>query len=337
MKALHQGLSRVADQIAQTANQSASQIAALAGNVDSLATQVVEAHAKADAAVGAGAQAVEQHLAALDERIRVVERTAYSSASALDHTMENVERLKAEKDSVEAEMRQQSAAVTQMKDVFDHLNARISASEGEYGSALTRVEEAVSRLQSATSREDAVAPLDRRLSSIEHVLSDIMNRMEHTEQSSANANGGVEQGLRELAAGFEASDRHNRESIRELQTAMQDTAAKLVAMENTLAAAQAEAAATNAAAAAAKAAEPRQPVFDTPAFAEHAPPMHDSIHDFAPPPPFASEADFAQDDVPPPPFGDAFDPAPAAEAAGEDPSWPRRAARRAPPPPTPSS
>jgi localization factor PodJL len=317
IKALHQGLSRVADQIAQTANQSASQIASLAGNVDSLASQVAEAHAKADAAIGAGTQGLEQHLAALDERIRVVERTAYSSASALDHTMENVERLKAEKDSAEAELRQHSAAMAQMKEVFDHLGARISASESENAGAIGRIEEAVSRLQSATSQQDAVAPLDRRLSSIEHVLSDIMNRMEHTEQTSANANGGLEQSLRDLASGLEASDRHNRASIHELQNAVQDTASKLAAMENMLAASQAEAAA---AAAAAKAAEPRPPVFDTPSFAEHAPPMHDGAYDFAPPPPFASEApDFAHDDMPPPPpFGDQFESSPSGEHAGEE-------------------
>src|SRR3954463_2146040 len=74
VKALHQGLSRVADQIAQTASQSASQIAALAGNLDSLTTQVVEANDRSGAAaqtVEAHAQAVEPRFVALDERLRV--------------------------------------------------------------------------------------------------------------------------------------------------------------------------------------------------------------------------------------------------------------------------
>src|SRR6185312_2520330 len=61
IKALHQGLSRVADQIAQTASQSASQMAALAGNVDSLTTQVVEAHERS----GTAAQTIEAHAQAV--------------------------------------------------------------------------------------------------------------------------------------------------------------------------------------------------------------------------------------------------------------------------------
>jgi localization factor PodJL len=227
VKALHLGLSRVAEQIAQTANQSASQIAALATNVDSLTMQVVAASEKAEAV----AQAVEANVTAVDERIRVVERSACSSASTLDHTMETVERLKAHKESVENEVRQQSAAVSQLKDNLDQLSGRIAASESEH----TRLDDAIARLHAQYTDN----PLDQRLSGIEHVLTDIMNRVEQAERTTATTHGTVEQTMRELAAGFEAGDQRNRDTIRQLQSAVEDATDKIAAVEEKLTAAHA--------------------------------------------------------------------------------------------------
>jgi localization factor PodJL len=290
VKALHQGLSRVADQISQTANQSASQIAALAGNMDALATQVADAHAKADAALSAGHEAVEQNFVALDERLRVVERTAFSSASAIDHTMEHVEQLKADKDGVQNDVRQHAAAVAQVKDVFDHLNDRIaamekdrasfaahaSAAEDENAAAIARLTEAVNRLEDHTASN----PVDRRLQSIEHVLSDMMSRMEHSERANATSNN-FEQALRDVAAGFESAERRNNEIVRELQAAMQETADKIAAVESRLAAPPKP-----------EPAQPAHPIFDAPSFENDLPPTHAAD--------FASAPAFAQDLEPPP-------------------------------------
>ncbi|HEY1961512.1 MAG TPA: hypothetical protein VGG69_03755 [Rhizomicrobium sp.] len=303
VKALHQGLSRVADQIAQTANQSASQIAALAGNVDSLATQVADAHAKADAALSTGHEAVEQHFAALDERLRVVERTAFSSASAIDHTMENVEQLKAEKETVHGDVRQHGAAISQMKDVFEHLNDRIAAVENDKASVLAHVSEAesenaaaIARLTEAVNRlEDHAAsnPVDRRLQGIEHVLSDMMTRMEQSERT-GTASSNFEQALRDVAAGFESAERRNNETVRELQNAVHDAAEKIAAVESRLAAPPKP-----------DPAQPRQPIFDTPRFEDDAAPMHDAD--------FASAPAFAQQIEPPPAFAQDLEPPPFAE------------------------
>lgn len=226
VKALHQGLSRVADQIAQTASQSAAQIAALADNVDSLASQVVAASEKTDEV----ALASETRFAALDDRLRVAERTAFTSASALDHTMENVERLRAMHDSLEVEVRQHATLMEQAKDDSDRLNATVADNVNEQAAAVARVEEAVERLQA----ENASDPLDLRLSGIEHVLTDIMGRLEQAEQVNANAGGTMEQTLRDLATGFETADERNRETIRELQSAVQDAATKIAAVEKKL-------------------------------------------------------------------------------------------------------
>jgi localization factor PodJL len=362
VKALHQGLSRVADQIASTASQSAEQIAALAGNMDSLATQVVEARERTEAT----AQAVETHFTSLDERLRVVERTAFSSASAIDHTMENVENLKASSDTIESETRRHGAAIAQMKDVFDHLNARIAAAE-QQDSAIEHLQASISNIEASVSTveasvsavrasvstvetsisnveafvsnveasvstveasvsavkasvseveasvartdetiadlraQDSTAPLDHRLQGIEHVLSDIMSRLEYSERNSASQTGTVEQTLRELSAGFEAADRRNRETINELQLALQQAAVKISAVEEKAAApVPPHSAAPEPAAAPA---EPAQPIFDAPPFAEHLASPESDTSDFATP--FAAEHDDIHDDLPPA-FGEPF-------------------------------
>src|ERR1700744_6768871 len=48
VKGLHQGLSRLAEQISHTANQSADQIAALAGNVENVTGKLIEARSEAE-------------------------------------------------------------------------------------------------------------------------------------------------------------------------------------------------------------------------------------------------------------------------------------------------
>jgi len=307
VKALHEGLSRVADQIAQTASQSAAQIAALADNVDSIATQLAETRQTTDAtaqATDATAQAVEARFASLDERLRVVERSAFSSASALDHTMENVETLRAIKDSLEAELRQHSTALSQVQESFEQFRAHSSIDESTRAGALANLEERFSELQS----QHAENPLDLRLQGIEHVLSDIMSRLERAERSSADTSGNVEQSLRELALGFETADRQSRETVRDLQTAVEDTAAKLAAVEDKLLA-RIEAAVQPPAPPA-----PPQPQQFQPQPSEPAPPPQ-PILDLPPFPEFAAESshiDFVPEPVEPfspPEAGDPFAPA----------------------------
>src|ERR1700744_68367 len=78
VKGLHQGLSRLADQIGQTASQSATQISSLAGNLEQLATRLGEARADAEAATRA-----------LEERVATVEDSAESHAAALDRVQQS--------------------------------------------------------------------------------------------------------------------------------------------------------------------------------------------------------------------------------------------------------
>jgi len=276
-----EGIDTRLDQIAQTANQSTSQIALLTGNIDSLTDRLVETREKADGI----AEGIDARLASLDERVRVVERTAFSSASALDHTMENVERLRAAQDSAQAEAQLHAAAAGEIQDGLKRLDDRISANESEAKGALTRVEEALAQLQS----QQAGDPVEHRLQGIEHVLADLTSRVEQNERANADTSGRIEQTLRELSAGLEAADQRNRQAIEQLQTALHESEVKIRAIESkTPAAAQPE--------------KPAEPILDMPALPD-ALPLHDTDDHFSPPPfPFEESApDHAE-----PAFGDSF-------------------------------
>ena len=139
VKALHQGLSRLADQISQTAGQSASQISSLANNLENVAGRVGQARHDALAAT----QALEARLAALDERVHTLEKTAQVNANTIERALEAIDTQK-----------------------------RIPSD------AIARMEDSVRRLE-----ERGPDPaLDRRLSGIERTLADVVGRIEPEEK-----------------------------------------------------------------------------------------------------------------------------------------------------------
>jgi len=81
VKGLHQGLTRLADQVGTTANQSASQISMVAGNLDQVAARLAEVRADS-----------ENSAQTLDQRLSTVERLAHSGADAIDHAVERLEQ-----------------------------------------------------------------------------------------------------------------------------------------------------------------------------------------------------------------------------------------------------
>jgi localization factor PodJL len=116
IKALHQGLSRLADQITATANSSASQVGQLTANLEQLAGRVSQARIDSeeadralearinDATVALGsrldaigrsldaqAAAVDPSFAAVDTRLSAAEKTAQFNTNALDHALEKIE------------------------------------------------------------------------------------------------------------------------------------------------------------------------------------------------------------------------------------------------------
>lgn len=142
VKALHQGLSRLADQISQTANQSATQISALANNLETVAGRVGQA--RHDSLVAT--QALETRLATIDERVRTLEAATHSNADTIDRALE----------AIESQKRPNSTSIE----------------------AVVRLEDSVRRLE----QRSVDPGIDRRLSGIEKTLADVVAHIEPQEE-----------------------------------------------------------------------------------------------------------------------------------------------------------
>jgi localization factor PodJL len=360
VKALHQGLSRLADQVSQTANHSATQIAALAGNVEQLASKLIEARGD-----------LEQTSRALDERVATAEANARQAEIQARLQIDTLEKaiaaipargdieglahaLEDRVGAVESRVQEAERAAQARADSFDKVLTSIGDSEDARKRLETELQRHVSGLQQLNDTldqlsarvtvdsaaaagtmarlEQSVAKLEarsddpeHRLHGIENALSDIVARLESTERNTIGAAGAVEEGLRNLAMRVDAADKRHREAVAELRTAVTEATGRL---EVTDAQAPSPPPAS---------AQPAQPHFDLPPFPdqqgqgfENQPPT------FAAQPPqpeaepvFAAETPFGAHS-----FGvDPFAPSAAqpADAAGEESflAAARRAARTA--------
>lgn len=209
VKGLHSGLSRLADRIAETANQSAGQIASLTGNIESVADKVNATRNEA----GSHTQALSERVAAFEELIRAVERAAMASADKAEAALAAAETLR-RKD--ESDAQHQTAALTQLSDTLDKLASRLTTSEAQTAGALARLEDQIARNE--TRQGDT--GVDRRLQGIEHALSDIMGRLESTERNTGGTARTVEENLINLSARIDAADKRHRETLAELRNAL---------------------------------------------------------------------------------------------------------------------
>ncbi len=322
VKGLHTGLSRLADQITQNATQSATQISALAGNLEAVAGRLGQQREDADHA----ASAVDQRLAALDDRIYAAERSAQASTAALERAFDTLQQMRGEHDA----RREQSDAAThgaiaRLEENIRRIEAR-GARDAERDATDAATQGAIARLEEHIAHIEARGPdpeMDRRLAGIEKSIGSLVARLETNEPVSGKA---IEDTLRKLANRVEATENRQRDTASEFRTALNDATQRLAAVEAKPAAAPAPA-----------------PVFaaPSPASAFDAPPFPDVPTPGAPPPFQASADPFA---APPPaaafesaePFESAppFDAAPDAAFAGAAPaesflSAARRSARAA--------
>ena len=210
IKGLHQGLSRLADQISGTANHSAAQISALATNLEALAARLAQARQDAEQAtrnvdhrVGEIDHKVAQidqrlsHVSALDDRLKAVERAAQASNDILSQTVHSVE---ARKDEEAAALRR----------------------DAETAGAISRLEDNVAHLE-ARGSDPAI---DRRLSGIERSLADIVGRFDQP-----GANDAIEDNIKRLAQRIEAAEARHRDQVAELRAAVNGAASRVSAFE----------------------------------------------------------------------------------------------------------
>ncbi len=159
VKALHQGLTRLADQISQTANQSAAQISALADNLENVAGRIGQARLEAQSS----AQALEGRIAVLDERVGTVEKTAEANAGSVDRALE---ALAQKKPSAESE------AIARLEDSVRRLENRgpDPALDRRLGGIERALAEVVARNgQKPDGVEDTLHKIMQRLDAMETV------------------------------------------------------------------------------------------------------------------------------------------------------------------------
>lgn len=92
VKALHQGLSRLADQITATANNSASQVLQLTANLEQLASRVGQARVESEDATDALAQRIAASENTIAGRLRAIEQSAQETVKALEQRVAETER-----------------------------------------------------------------------------------------------------------------------------------------------------------------------------------------------------------------------------------------------------
>ncbi len=151
VKGLHQGLSRLADQIGQTASQSATQVSSLAGSLEQLATRLGQARAEAENATKA-----------LEARVTAVESSIQFTTDRLDHALEKIES---------------------QVNFRAHDLTELQKREASYQGSLERIEERIARLE--TKGPDPA--MERRLDNIERALTGIVSRLEQSDPSAALA------------------------------------------------------------------------------------------------------------------------------------------------------
>ena len=168
VKALHQGLSRLADQLTATANNSAGQVVTLTSNLEQLAGRVGQARIDSeqadralerhinetaaemadrleaiDHAVDARLSSLDPRISAMDTRLAAVEKSAQFNTNALDHALEKIE----------------ASANQRAGDQVEN-QKRVSRHE----ESLHRLEDSIARLEMRLPD----AEFERRLGGIEH-------------------------------------------------------------------------------------------------------------------------------------------------------------------------
>ena len=199
VKALHQGLSRLADQMGQTATQSAAQVTAVTQNLDQLAhrlgqsrddaehgdRQLAQRLGQFDDQLADRLSQIDNRLAGIDGRVVGAEKTAQFNTNAIDHALEKLE----------AQTHQRAS---------DQVDAQRRTGQTE--EALQRLEDSVIRLERA---DPAVG---QRLDGIENSLHGLIVRLE-----TYNPTAPLEETIHALARRLDEMDKSHVALVNEMR------------------------------------------------------------------------------------------------------------------------
>src|SRR5476649_2402167 len=186
VKALHQGLSRLADQT--TANNSASQVVQLTTNLEQLAGRVGQARVDSEDAAKALDQRIDASERALDGRLGAVEKTAQFNTNALDHALEKIEASANQRATDQVENQRRSAA---------------------HEESLNRLEDSIARLEMRLPD----AEFERRLDGIERSVTGMADRLTHF-----NPTEKIDATMQALSHRLEALEKDHTDLLAEMRT-----------------------------------------------------------------------------------------------------------------------
>jgi localization factor PodJL len=206
VKALHQGLSRLADQITATANNSASQTTQLAGNLEQLANRVGQArvdaedgHKQLEERLNITAQTLaqrfdntdhrlEQRFEATEQRLTGAEKTAQFNTNALDHALEKIEGATNQRATDQVEQQRRAAQTEE---------------------SLHRLEDSIARLEMRLPD----AAFERRLDGIEHSVGGMAQRLENYDPAAR-----FDSTMQALSHRLESLEKEHSDLVAELRT-----------------------------------------------------------------------------------------------------------------------
>ena len=190
VKALHQGLSRLADQITATANNSATQVTQLAGNLEQLASRVGQARVDAEEShkaledkveashrtledrVNITAQSLAQRFETAEQRLSGTEKSTQFNTNALDHALEKIEASANQRATDQVENQRRSAqaeeSLNRLEDSIARLEMRLP--DAEFERRLDGIERSVGGMADRLENYDPVASFDAPLQALSHRL-----------------------------------------------------------------------------------------------------------------------------------------------------------------------
>jgi localization factor PodJL len=194
VKALHTGLSRLADQITTTNNNSAQQVTQLAGNLEQLAGRVGQArvdaednHRALEERLNNAATSLEQRLmnstatldqklanatTSLEQRLAAAEKTAQFNTNALDHALEKLEASANQRATDQVDQQRRAAlteeSIHRLEDAIARLEMRLP--DGQMETRLDGIERSVSGMAERLENYDPSEKFDSTMQALSHRL-----------------------------------------------------------------------------------------------------------------------------------------------------------------------
>ena len=218
VKALHQGLSRLADQITATANNSASQLVQVTANLEKLAGQLGQVREEADRAD----QALEKRIdltghefgqrmditeRAIDARLSAVEKTVQFNTNALDHALEKIEAGSVQR---AADLSESQRRAAQQDAQHEESQRRAAQHQAQHQEGIHRLEDSIARLESLLPGPE----LEDRLGGLEHSITGLAGRLEQHDPARQ-----FDASLQALTHRLEQLEKNHAELATELRTA----------------------------------------------------------------------------------------------------------------------